>query len=42
MTPPYLQRIFNHSIKNHWLVCNHPFSVLFLQNDILITSPAHR
>jgi len=43
MTLPHLQIIFNHSIKNYWLVCNQPFSVLFfLQNDIVVTSLAHR
>jgi len=34
---------FNHSIKNYWLVCNKPFSVLFcLQKDIVITSITRR
>jgi len=34
-------KILNRSIKNYWIICNQPFSVLFfLQNNILITSLA--
>jgi len=29
MTSPHLQRVFDHNIKNYWLVCNQPFSVFF-------------